>query len=158
MAKLLQIITNPNPILRKRSAEVEPEKIASGDFKALCRDMEKTMVKKDGVGLAAPQIGKNIRVITVNTKDGAVCMINPKITRKSFGKEWGEEGCLSVPGIFGEVERHLKISYNYFDTNGKKIKANAYGFMARVIQHEVDHIDGILFIDKARDIKKIDKQ
>ena len=155
MPKILDIVIEPNPLLRKRSEEVDPGKIVSEDFKTLCADMELTMVKKDGVGLAAPQIGKNIRVIVVNTKDGAVCMINPKITRKSFGKEWGEEGCLSVPDKFGDVERHKKISYYYYDINSNKIKASAYGFMARVIQHEIDHLDGVLFIDRAKNVRKV---
>src|SRR3989339_1774921 len=97
MPKLLTIITDPNPILRKRSAELAPEKIKTEKIKELCADMALTMLKKDGVGLAAPQIGKNIRVIAVNTKDGVVCLVNPVLTKVSWLKEWGSEGCLSVP-------------------------------------------------------------
>ena len=152
--KILPIIINPNPILRKKSVEIK--EIQAKQFQQLCLDMGKTMQKKDGVGLAAPQIGKNIRLVVINTKDGHVCMINPKITKKSWIKEWSEEGCLSVPGIFGKVKRHKKINCKYIDKNSKEVKIIAHGLMARVIQHEVDHLDGVLFIDKAKGIKKID--
>ncbi len=153
MSKTLPIITNPNPILRKKSAEIKQTQ--KKQFQQLCLDMAKTMKEKDGVGLAAPQIGQNIRLIVINTKDGAVCMINPEITKKSLTKEWGEEGCLSVPDVFGKVKRNKKIICKYLDKTGKEKKIEAQGLMARVIQHEIDHLDGVLFIDKARDVKKI---
>lgn len=151
--ELLPIIINPNPILRKKSAEIK--QIKTEQFQELCLNMVKTMLEKDGIGLAAPQIGQNIRLVVVNTKDGAICMINPKIIRKSLTKKWGEEGCLSIPNVFGEVKRHKKIKYIYCNKNGKQINANASGLMARIIQHEIDHLDGILFIDKAKNIKQI---
>ena len=154
MPKLLKIIINPNPILREKSANVSRDYLRSKSFQNLCADMALTMREKDGVGLAAPQVGKNIRIIAVNTKDGPVCMINPKISKKSLLKAWGEEGCLSVPQIFGEVKRHKKINCNYLDKEGKEINIEAEGLMARVVQHEIDHLDGILFIDKAKNIKK----
>ena len=153
MSKTLPIITNPNPILRKKSAEIKQTQ--KKQFQQLCLDMAKTMKEKDGVGLAAPQIGQNIRLIVINAKDGAVCMINPEITKKSLTKEWGEEGCLSVPDVFGKVKRNKKIICKYLDKTGKEKKIEAQGLMARVIQHEIDHLDGVLFIDKARDVKKI---
>ncbi|MDP3043508.1 MAG: peptide deformylase [bacterium] len=154
-AKILLIITNPNPILKKKSAKVEPNKISSKEIQELCLNMEKTMKDKKGVGIAAPQIGKNIRLIIINTKDGGVAMLNPKIIRKSLTKEWGEEGCLSVPNVFGQVKRHKKIECEYLDKTGKETKIKAEGLMARVIQHEIDHLDGILFIDKAVPSSKI---
>lgn len=150
----LKIITQPNPILRKKSAEINLEKIKSREFKALVRAMAKIMVTADGVGLAAPQIGKNIALAVINSKDGAFCLINPKITKKSFSRELGQEGCLSVPGIFGKVKRHKKITLTYYDLEGKKIKLAAEGMMARVMQHEIDHLHGILFIDKAIELEK----
>lgn len=153
MPKTLKIITHPNPLLREKSAEVAKGKVNSFQIKEFCLDVAKTMLAKEGIGLAAPQVGKNIRVIAVNTKDGVVSMINPKITRKSLLKEWGEEGCLSVPGVFGQVKRHKKITCEYFDLSAKKIKLKAEGLLARVIQHETDHLDGVLFIDKAKNIK-----
>jgi peptide deformylase len=151
---ILKIITRPNPILRKKSTEISPEAIKSREFKSLVSSMEKTMIKTDGVGLAAPQIGKNIRLVVANFKDGIICLINPKLIKKSWARELGQEGCLSIPGVFGKVKRHKKISLIYFDKNGKKIKLSAEGMMARVLQHEIDHLDGILFIDKAVEIEK----
>ena len=156
MPKILAIITDPNPILRKQSKEISDNKISSAGFRELCLDMIETMVKKDGVGLSAPQVKENIRLIVVNTKEGPVCMINPKISKKSWLKEWGEEGCLSVPGVFGQVKRHRKILYHYYNNQGNKIKKDAKGFLARIIQHEIDHLNGILFIDKAKEVKKVE--
>jgi peptide deformylase len=154
MPQILPIVINPNPILRKKSLEISSDRIKNKEFQQFCQDIALTMVEKDGVGLAAPQVSKNIRIIVVNTKDGPVCMINPQITKKSWTKEWGEEGCLSIPNTFGKVKRCRKIKCVYFDKNGEKINIAAFGLLARIIQHEVDHLDGILFIDKAKDIKK----
>ena len=148
MPKLLPIITYPNDILRKKSESI---KKADDKIKRLILDMEKTMLEKDGVGLAAPQIGKNIRLIIVNTKDGPIAMINPRITRKSWRKEKGEEGCLSIPDFFGgPIKRNKKIRVIYCDKKDKKIKLKAEGLLARIIQHEVDHLNGVLFIDYLR--------
>ncbi len=154
---ILKIITQPNPILRKKSAEISTNFINSREFKGLARAMAKIMVKSDGVGLAAPQIGKNIRLAVINSKDGVIYLINPKITKKSWARELAEEGCLSVPGVFGKVKRPKKISLIYFNLKNKKIKMAAEGLMARVLQHEIDHLDGILFIDKAVEIEKVQK-
>jgi len=154
MPKLLDIVTNPNEILRKISADVTPGDLNTKEFKTLFEDMVLTMIQKDGVGLAAPQIGKNIRIIVVNTKNGPIGMANPVLTKKSWSQEWGEEGCLSVPKTFGKVRRHKKVSCTYFNEKGQKKKVVARGFFARILQHEIDHLDAILFIDKAKDIKK----
>ncbi len=154
MPNILPIVINPNPILRKKSLEISLNSIKNKEFQHFCQDLALTMIKKDGVGLAAPQVSKNIRIIVVNTKNGPVCMINPQITKKSWKKEWEEEGCLSIPDTFGKVKRNKKIQCIYLDKNGKKNKIAAFGLLARIIQHEVDHLDGILFIDKAKDIKK----
>ena len=156
MSKILEILTNPSAILIQKSVEVEADRIAREDFQELCLDMAKTMKDKDGIGLAAPQIGENIRLIVINTKNGIICLINPQLKRKSFGKEWGEEGCLSLPGIYGKVKRHKKIVCVYLNQRGKKQKIQAEGLLARVIQHEIDHLDGILFIDKAKNIQEVD--
>ncbi len=153
MPKLLDIITNPDPTLRLRSKKVEKNEVGRKSFKTLCEDMTQTMLKKDGVGLAAPQIGKNIRLIVVNTKQGVISMINPRLTKKSWAKEWGVEGCLSVPATFGEVRRHTGVSCEYLDIEGREQCLDAKGLLARVLQHEIDHLDGVLFIDKAKNIK-----
>lgn len=155
MANILKIFTDPDPILRKKSTEIDSSDLRAEEFRLLCEDMKLTMQKKDGVGLAAPQIGKNIRMVVVNTKNGPICLINPKIIKKSWRKLWGEEGCLSLPNIFGQVKRHKNIICIYLNENGKEKIIHASGLMARVIQHEIDHLDGILFVDKAKNIKKL---
>ena len=151
----MRIVTNPSPVLRKKSKKISKKDIGSKEMIGLYLDMEKLMLEKDGVGLAAPQIGKNIRLCVVNTKEGPICLVNPKITKKSWKKEWAEEGCLSIPDVFGQVRRHKNITCKYIDKDKKIIKLDADGLLARVIQHEIDHLDGVLFIDKAKDIKKV---
>lgn len=153
MAKILKIVKNPDPILRKISEEIDLKEINSKKMNELCLNMAETMIKKDGIGLAAPQIGKNIRAVVINTKEGPVFMINPKVKNKSLTKEWGEEGCLSVPGVFGQVKRHKGLTCVFYGIKGEKEQMKAKGLLARVIQHEIDHLDGILFIDKAKDLK-----
>lgn len=154
--KILKIITVNDKRLRIKSKEIEPDRIRTKEIGDFAKSMGLTMLKKDGVGLAAPQTGKNIRLIAVNTKEGVIIMYNPKIVRKSLAKEYGEEGCLSVPEIFGEVKRNKKIKCRYQDRDGRIIHVDAEGLLARVIQHEIDHLDGILFIDKAKNLKKIE--
>jgi peptide deformylase len=156
MPKILKILVEPNKGLRKKSEPIDEDKITTAEFQELCDNLAETMIKKDGIGLASPQIGKNIRLVVVNTKNGPVFLFNPKITEKSWLKEWGEEGCLSVPLTFGNVRRHKKIVCNFCNRAGKKDKLKASGLLARVIQHELDHLDGILFIDKAKNIKIYD--
>lgn len=155
MSNLLNIVTNPDPILRKRSKEIDLNELKKEEFQDFLSDMAYTMSKKDGVGLAAPQIGKNIRVVVVSTKSGPMFFINPTITKRSWVKEWEEEGCLSVPNTYGVVRRHKKISCIFWDKDAKKRKIEVEGMFARILQHEIDHLDGILFIDKAENIKEI---
>lgn len=140
----MQIITYPNSILRKKSQLIED----FSDLKKFIPEFTKTMQEKEGIGLAAPQVGKSIRLITIQTKNGPKTFINPKITSKSFKKKIAEEGCLSLPKIFGKVKRSTKISVKFQDQDGNKHKLTAQGLYARVLQHEIDHLDGILFIDK----------
>lgn len=154
MPKILTILTNPDPKLRKKSVALDLKQISSKEIRDLIRNMTATMLEKDGVGLAAPQIGKNIRFIVINIKDGPIAIFDPKVLRKSFRKEWGEEGCLSVPNIFGQVKRSKKIICEYYNDQAKKIRIEAEGIMARIWQHEIDHLDGILFIDKAKQVKQ----
>lgn len=154
MSKIYDIITNPNPVLRKISTPVDDASIGNKNFKGFCADMVETMKKKDGLGLAAPQIGKNIRIVVVTLNGKPVCMINPEITKRSWAKEWDEEGCLSVPNYYGQVQRNKKINCIYTTPEGKKVKVQTKEMDARVIQHEIDHLDGILFIDKAEGLHK----
>ena len=111
-------------------------------------DMAETMYKAEGVGLAAPQIGILRRYCVVDVGDGLIELINPVITEKS-GSQTGSEGCLSIPDRFEEVVRPLKVTVRAQDRNGKNIVITAEGFKARAFCHEIDHLDGILYIDKA---------
>ncbi len=154
MAKILDVITNPNPILRQVASEIDASSIQSDDFQSFLQDMLATMLKKDGVGLAAPQVGISKRVIVINHKGKMYAMINPQILKKSWAKKKAEEGCLSVPNVFGDVSRHKRVLVSYLDHNGKEQKFEASDMLARIIQHENDHLDGILFIDTAENIKK----
>lgn len=147
-----EIVIYPSPILRKKSGPVPSAEVTK--LQELILDMAIVMKKKDGLGLAAPQIGKNIQLAIINTKDGVLTLINPKITNKSWKKENGEEGCLSIPGVFGTVKRHVKIDVTTMDANGKEISFPAKGLFARVIQHEIDHINGVLFIDRTKKITR----
>ena len=153
MTKLLPITFYPCKDLRKKSKKVVDFK--SKELQQLILDMDKTMQEKDGLGLSAPQVGKNINMVVISTSGGSIVLINPRIMRKSWKKELAEEGCLSLPEIFGLVNRSKKIRVSAFDKTGKKIKFTAEDLFARVIQHEVDHLKGILFIDKAETINKI---
>jgi peptide deformylase len=150
MPKLMDIKIYPqDKNLRKKSLPISPKVLQTENFLEFIKNMKYTMKEKDGIGLAAPQIGKNIRLIIVSTKNGEITMINPEIIRKSWTKEIGEEGCLSVPEVFCEVKRHKNIICSFINENGETVKIKAAGLFARVIQHETDHLDGILFIDKA---------
>ena len=155
---ILDIIKHPNKILREISKEVELEKLNDKSFVNFLADMEKTMMAKDGAGLAAPQIGKNIRVVILANNKKNVIMINPAISKKSWAKEIDMEGCLSVVDKKGEiyykkVARHKRVNCIYFDIKGKKQKIEAEGILSRAIQHEIDHLDGILFIDRVKEQK-----
>ena len=113
----------------------------------LMKDLEDTMVNADGVGLAAPQIGKPLRVITVLDDDGAFTIANPEIIR-GVGNLVAEEGCLSLPLFYGPVCRHAEITVRGLDVRGKKIRRKAVGLMARALQHEIDHLNGVIYRDK----------
>lgn len=152
----MKIVIHPNKILNTKAKTLDIKQILSKATHDLIADMSKTMLKADGAGLAAPQIGKSIRLAVINTKDGVIALINPRITKKSLIKEWGDEGCLSVPGYFGEVKRYKKITCEYTDRKGAKKIIKAQGLLARVIQHELDHLDGILFISKSRNLRKVE--
>lgn len=159
MPQELKILIHPNPFLRKISQEINLAELKTPKMRQLFLDMEETMLKKDGAGLAAPQIGQSIRAIVIHHENKTLFLINPQITKKSWAREIEEEGCLSVLNDAGEiiyapVERHKKINCVYFDRNGQKQKISAEKILARVIQHETDHLDGILFIDKIVKNKK----
>jgi len=140
-----------NPILRQKSKFVEH---LTKEVRDLIIQMKKIMENDNGVGLAAPQINVSQRIIICNVDNKFYSFINPEIVKSSKETSSIEEGCLSLPNIYGEVERPEKIILKAIDSDGKKIKLKVFGLLARIIQHEIDHLDGILFIDKAKNIIK----
>jgi peptide deformylase len=136
---------NGDEILRKRSREVS---VIDNKIKMLLNDMIDTMYENDGVGLAAPQVGILKRVVTIDVDDGNIYkMINPKIL-KSSGEQTDQEGCLSVPETKGMVKRPMNVTAIYTDEDGNEVTVEAEGLLARAICHEIDHLDGVLFIDR----------
>lgn len=120
-------------------------------IRQLLGNMAETMYQADGVGLAAPQVGISLRVIVIDIGEGLVELINPQIIAQE-GEETALEGCLSVPGIYGEVTRYSKVIVEAVDSQGKKVKYIGVGLLGRALQHEIDHLEGVLFIDKAESI------
>ncbi|MGX7327844.1 peptide deformylase [Enterococcus bulliens] len=139
------ILIHPDEQLRK---PCEPIDQITDELVVLLEDMYETMVAHDGVGIAAPQIGKNIQVAVVEVEENdRFELINPRIVDRK-GKDIDIEGCLSMPHVFGTVERAEEITVRYFDRDGDEIEVTAFGYLARAIQHEIDHLHGILFTDK----------
>jgi len=162
MPQQLTIITNPDPRLRQMSDVVSLKMFKDKKFQIFLDDLEETMLKKDGAGLAAPQVGQNIRVIVISYDQEILFMINPRITRRSWAQVKDEEGCLSVVDsqgeiLYGPVKRHKKINCTYFNRYGQIQKINVEKLTARIIQHEIDHLDGILFIDRLEKGAKLKK-
>lgn len=147
---IYQVVTMPDPVLRQKAQAVE--KITPGVLRVL-DNMRDTMYAADGVGLAAPQIGISKRIIVVDPGDQLFEMINPVIVFKE-GEQLGREGCLSVPEIVGWVNRAQKIRVQGMNRDGENIEIEAIDMLARVFQHEIDHLDGILFPDKAVKTRK----
>lgn len=143
----LKVITKGDPRLRQKSVPVKD--FSTPRFKKFLNHLTETMYHEDGIGIAAPQVGENIRVVIIASENGPLVLINPEIVKHSWKTEEGEEGCLSVPGVYGIVKRSSSVKAQWLDERGEKVEVNARGLFARVIQHEIDHLDGILFIDKA---------
>lgn len=138
------VVKVPEPVLRQVAKSVEK---VTPRHRLLAENMVRIMKKSHGVGLAAPQVGVSERIIVVAPEGKAIVLFNPVITAQS-GKEIGEEGCLSIPGLYGDVERFSEIEVEGLDIKGRPVAYAMDGFAARVVQHEVDHLDGVLFIDK----------
>jgi peptide deformylase len=151
-----------HPVLRERSKPVE--KFATPELRALLQDMKDTMASKNGAGLAAPQIGVGQRVVIFGVDKSPrypdaeevpfTVLVNPKLVLLTREVEEGWEGCLSVPGMRGLVPRYTRLQYSGFDVEGNPIERVAEGFHARVVQHECDHLDGILYPQRMTDLAK----
>jgi len=143
---ILPILTYPNPLLKKKAEKIKDPR--NPEIKELIFDMLETLEQNNGLGLAAPQVGKSIRLCIIKFNGKTYIFINPKIKSKSWKKEILEEGCLSFPGKFMPIKRSRKVKAEALDRKGEKIKIEAEGLLARAMQHEIDHLDGILFIDR----------
>jgi len=144
----LNIVTYPNKILRTKLKKVD--NFSNPQLLKIIKEMKKAMIKYDGIGLAANQVGLNMRLIVVNTENGPRAFINPRIKRKSILKQKFDEGCISFPEITGWVSRSKKITLEYQNESGNKKKIDAKNLMATVFQHEIDHINGIIFTDQMK--------
>jgi len=158
-----EIVVYDDPTLRKKSRRV---KNVSDDVQRLIDDMVETMHEANGIGLAAIQVGVPQRVIIVQLPEAdedepdpnagrLFAVINPQLARRSRETEEGIEGCLSIPGLVGEVERCCAVTVKGLDRRGKRVRVKAQDLLARVFQHEIDHCDGVLFIDHIDDPEKL---
>ncbi len=165
---MLTIITIPNTILETPARELTQEEIISPEIQALIDEMIPTMYRSEGIGLAAPQINKSIQICIIGK--GAIqldrkttvphedlILINPTWTKNSTKTNNDQEGCLSIPGLYGTVKRYSDIHVEARDRSGNKFSFDAKNFFARVIQHEIDHLNGILFTTKATDVREVKK-
>ncbi|NCN53256.1 peptide deformylase [Candidatus Wolfebacteria bacterium] len=144
--------------LRRKTSDFDFSKKTKKEINEFLKLMREKMMVADGIGLSANQIGIDTNVFVACVDNKFYAVFNPKFSSISEEKVLMEEGCLSVPNIFGNVWRPEKVVLEGFDKNGKKIKIKAWGILARVFQHEVDHLNGILFIDKAEDLHKYEIQ
>ena len=158
-----EIITLPHPILRRKARKVSN---FGSDFQKLVDDMIETMREAPGVGLASPQVNVPLRLITVEFGDEEdeevpsklYVVVNPEITRKSREMVTGIEACLSIPGIAGDVDRPLTVTVKGQNRRGQPVKIKAKGWLARIFQHEIDHLNGVLFVDLAEQVWKIEEE
>jgi len=142
---ILEIKEYGEPVLREKALPVEE---ITPEILNLIKDMAETMYADSGVGFAAPQVGVSKRIMVIDgDEDGLIVLINPMIV-KSEGEVVDEEGCLSVPGIYSQVKRSSKVTVKALNENGDPIEITKEGLTARALQHEIDHLDGILFIDR----------
>lgn len=160
----LKITTEPSPILHRVASAVAIIDLNTDSMKQFVTDLTAIMYSADGVGIAAPQVGHSIRMCVIAANYSPLgdkrdlVLVNPIWTKLSLLKKFDEEGCLSVPNIYGQVKRYTKIKVRALDSAGHPIEFVAKDFCARVIQHEVDHLDGVLFIEKAKNLRKIVKE
>ncbi|MFO7806909.1 MAG: peptide deformylase [Candidatus Moraniibacteriota bacterium] len=145
----MNIVKYPDSILREKNQEIKDP--TAPEIKQLILDMTQTLRSNNGLGLAAPQVGKNLKLCLIEIENELFVLMNPEI--KSLSKEAVsmEEGCLSFPGKFMQIERAKRIKVKATDVNGKKQIIRAKGLLARAIQHEVDHLNGVLIVDKVEE-------
>lgn len=149
-----KIVEIGDEVLREKA---KPVKSITANIIKLLDNLTDTLYSAKGAGLASPQIGVSKRVVVVDVGEGLYELINPEIISSS-GKETDTEGCLSIPGLIGDVTRAATIKVKYLDRQGKEKNVTAKGMLARAMQHEIDHLDGILYIDRAANIRKLNQK
>lgn len=173
----VEIVQQENPVLRKKAKEVPLDEITSPKIQKVIADMIKALDSQhDGVGIAAPQIGHSLAIFVISgkalerineakTPEGSpkktykdLVFINPKIIKLSKEKKWMDEGCLSVRWLYGKVQRSIRATVSAYDENGNMFERGGGGVLAHIYQHEVDHLNGTLFIDKAVDLEEINPE
>ncbi len=160
---LRSIVTIPDPVLRRKARKVTD---FGPELQVLLDDMVETMREAPGVGLAAPQVGTPLRAIVVefgDEEDETVpsklfVVLNPEITRASQESVVGAEGCLSIPGYAGDVNRYTEVTVRGQNRHGQAMRIKANGWLARIFQHEIDHLEGVLFTDRAERVWKIEDE
>lgn len=166
---LREIIKHPNEMLRRKARPVEK---LDGELQNLIDDMVETMRDAPGVGLAATQVNVPLRVITVeyggeadeeksngkSAKKKLYTLVNPELSRVSTEVDTASEGCLSIPGLVGDVERSIEVTVKGLNRRGQPVKIKASGWLARIFQHEIDHLNGVLFIDRAEKVHQLEKE
>ena len=155
----MEITKIPNKILAKKTEKVAIKEIKNGSYKELILDMKKSMKENVGIGLAANQINKDLSIFIIDEKlasenNASDVFFNPEITEYSKNTDELEEGCLSIPGYGANIKRSKKIKIKAIDDNGNKIKLKVRGFLARVLQHETDHLNGMTIKDRHSEISK----
>lgn len=150
----LTIIKAGNPELKETA---KPVKTITKRIKKLLDDMAETMYAAEGVGLAAPQINESLQLVVLDDGNGLIELINPEILEHSEEIVDGVEGCLSVPGYYGHVERYEWVKVKALNRRNKVVYYEPKGFLARIFQHEIDHLHGVLFIEKAEDLRKVEQ-
>lgn len=159
---LREIVTNPDPVLRRKARKVTD---FGAGLQELIDDMVETMRTAPGVGLAAPQVNTSFQLIVVEFGDEEnddappklYTVVNPEIVKPSRETEMGTEGCLSVPGFVGDVERSISVTVKGQNRYGQPLKTKAQGWLARIFQHEIDHLNGVLFIDRAESVYQLEE-
>lgn len=160
------VLTLGNPLLRRVARDLEPEELRTPWFHELLRDMIETMHHEEGIGIAAPQVGESVQVALIEVDpessrypgqeaSGLRVLVNPRIRIVDHDKQGFWEGCLSVPNLRGYVERPRRIRVDYMDLDGHARAVEVEGFLATVFQHELDHLQGVLYVDRITDMTKL---
>jgi peptide deformylase len=162
---ILKVARMGHPVLRSKTKPVSPSDVAARDFQRLIDDMIDTMLEYNGVGLAGPQVHEGVRLFVAHIppdgdqpddrRSNVMAVVNPEITPVGRQLEEDWEGCLSIPDMRGQVPRYRDIRVKGLDRNGERIEIEASGFSARVIQHETDHLDGVLFLDRMKSLRSL---